>query len=151
MLLLGGRPPFQLSQRFFATNASELHRWQRRCDRLTQLQRRIKFKPLERFTVGDKSFALPLATVGPPSCKPSQDELEYLVGFFDGDGCVSFDQDRGRIRLFLSQNLDSANVLLRFRDILGGSICNQNHATGTSKAVLRWSAFGTTMQHAAAC
>ena len=149
MLLLSGRLHFQLCHRLFATNASELQRWQRRCDRLRQLQCRIKFDPVENFVVRDKTFALPLAAVSPPSCKPSQDELEYLVGFFDGDGCVTMQQDRGSIALQVSQNLDSAEVLVRFRDVFGGGIYHLRHATGTSKAALQWMVCGTTMQHAA--
>ena len=146
---LCGKQSLQLCQRFFATNASELHRWQRRCDRLTQLQRRIKFRPVESFTVGDRTFALPLAAVGPPSSAPTREELEYLVGFFDGDGCVSMHGDTGCITISVGQNLDSAEVLARFRDIFGGGVHHQNHGTGTRKALLQWRVYGTTMQNAA--
>ena len=149
MLLLSGRLHFQLCQRFFATNASELQRWQRRCDRLTQLQRRIKFKPVESFTVGERTFPLPLATVGPPSSAPTREELEYLKGFFDGDGCVSMSPSRGSIELLVGQNLDSAKVLVRFRDAFGGGIYNHVHGSGTNKAALLWRVAGNTMQHAA--
>ena len=152
MLLLSGRLYFQLCQlcqRFLATNASELQRWQRRCDRLTQLQRRIKFNPVKSFQVGDKIFALPLARVDPPSNAPSREELEYLVGFFDGDGCVSMRQDSGQIWLAISQSLNSAKVLIRFRDTFGGAIYNHSHGTGTRKAALQWIVYGTSMQHAA--
>ena len=149
MLLLSGRLSLQLCHRFFATNASELQQWQRRCDRLTQLQRRIQFKPVESFKVGDKTFTLPLAAASPPSCKPSQDELEYLVGFFDGDGCVAMNQERGHIQLQVGQTLDSAKVLIRFRDTFGGGIYNHKHGSGTTRAALQWMVGGTTMQHAA--
>ena len=149
MLLLGARQHFQLCYRFFASNAGELQRWQRRCDRLTQLQRRIKFKPVESFTVGDKIFTLPLAKVDPPTSAPTREELEYLVGFFDGDGCVSMRQNTGRIALELVQSLDSAKVLICFRETFGGGVYNHSQGTGTRKAALRWSVSGATMQHAA--
>ena len=138
----------QLRSRFF-TAASLLGQWQRRCDRLTQLQRRIKFPPLESITVENRTLALPLQLVPPPAHLPSQEEIEYLIGFFDGDGCVTMQGNGGQIRLFLSQSFDSAIVLFRFRDSLGGGICRQNCATGTKKATLQWHASGSTMRHAA--
>ena len=75
--------------------SSEIRRWERFCDRLTQLQRRIKFAPLESFTVGDRTFPLPLETTGPSSGCPCQEEIPYLNGFFDGDGCVSMEKSHG--------------------------------------------------------
>ena len=150
MLLLSRGLLLQLCQRLFATNASALQRWQRRCDRLTQLQRRIKFKPVESFTVSERTFVLPLSKAGPSlSACPSQNEMEYLVGFFDGDGCVSMTQDTGRIELQVGQTLDAAKVLIRFRDILGGGVYHLTHATGTKKAMLAWRASGNTMRQAA--
>ena len=133
----------------YILTTSELNTWQRRCDRLTQLQRRIKFPPLTSITVGNSMFRLPLAAVGPPSDFPTQEEMEYLTGLFDGDGCVSMTRGTGQLRLQLSQTLDSAKVLMRFCDRLGGGIYNEKCKTGARKAVLQWTASGKTMQHAA--
>ena len=66
---------------------TELFQWRRRCDRLTHLQRRIRFPPLDTITVDGQDVKLPLPAVEAVR-SPSQEELEYLVGFFDGDGCV---------------------------------------------------------------
>ena len=99
--------------------------------------------------MGERTFQLPLATVGPPSTALAPEELEYLIGFFDGDGCVSMRQDGGCFSLSVGQNLDSAEVLVRFRDVFGGSIGHQSPGTGTCKALLQWRVYGSRVQHAA--
>ncbi len=135
-------------QRCFAT-ASEWNRWQRRCDRLTKLQQRIKFPQPKSVTVEGVTYALPLKAVGPPKQEPTQEELEYLVGFFDGDGCVSMKSRNGEISLSIGQSIDSAQVLLMFRDKLGGGVSRHSNGTGLRKACLSWQARGFTMRHAA--
>lgn len=99
---------------------SELGRWQRRCDRLAQLQRRIRFPVVETFTVQEQTYQLPLSMVE-PTRTPSQEELEYLLGFFDGDGCVSMNGRTGQMTLAIGQNIDATEVLLQFRTLLGGA------------------------------
>ena len=141
----GGVQPFSLLHPCILT---ELERWQRRCDRLTQLQRRIRFPPLRVLAVDGKDIKLPLPAVEAVH-SPSQEELEYLVGFFDGDGCVSMNRKTGDARLVISQNVDSANVLLHFRSLLGGSISRQAAPTGSQKATLRWQVCGSKMSAAA--
>lgn len=138
---------FSRWQRRFAT--AEFNKWQRRCDRLSQLQRRIKFPQLEQFTTETGTYRLPLKAVGRPTQHPTEEELQYLVGFFDGDGCVSMCNKTGRIILQIGQNVDSAAVLLHFRDMLGGAVYCQRFATGTAKAVLNWRACGENACYAA--
>ena len=135
-------------QRCFAT-ASEWNRWQRRCDRLTKLQQRIKFPQPKSVTVEGITYALPLKAVGPPKQEPTQEELKYLVGFFEGDGSVSMASGSGQISLSVGQSIDSAQVLLLFRDMLGGGISRHSNRTGQSKATLCWQVYGSTMRHAA--
>ena len=141
----GGVQPLWLPHRCITT---ELGRWQRRCDRLTQLQARIRFPPVETITVGGETYQLPLRTVQPTRA-PSQGELEYLVGFFDGNGYVTM-QRTGQVRLTVRRNVDSADVLLRFRSLLGGGVGFLAAATGTSKAALRWEVTGSKLTEAAA-
>ena len=141
----GGLQPLLLLHRCITT---ELGRWQRRCDRLTQLQRRIRFPALQTITVGGETYQLPLRTVHPTRA-PSREELEYLVGFFDGNGYVTM-QSTGQVRLAVSRNVDSADVLLRFRSLLGGGVGFCRAATGTSKAALRWEVTGSKLTEAAA-
>ena len=124
-------------QRCFAT-ASEWKRWQRRCDRLTKLQQRITFPPLKSIAVEGVTHTLPLKAVGPPERNPTQEELEYLVGFFDGDGCVTMKSQSGEIFLQITQSMDSAQILLLFRDKLGGGVFKKASGTGKTRATLRW-------------
>ena len=116
----------------FSTFGTDLDRWQRRCDRLTQLQRRIRFPRLETIIVDGKDIKLPLPAVE-PGRSPNQEELEYLVGFFDGDGCVSMKTDTGAVQLVISQNIDSAEVLLLFRSFLGGQFSVTLHPQDPGK------------------
>ena len=135
--------------RCFSTFGTDLDRWQRRCDRLTQLQRRIRFPPPEMITVDGKAIKLPLPAVEPQRT-PGQEELEYLVGFFDGDGCVSMTKKTGKVKLQISQNIDSAEILLLFRSLLGGSVGRESASTGSKKAKVQWRACGSKMTAAAA-
>ena len=136
-------------QRCFAT-ASEWKRWQRRCDRLTKLQQRITFPPLKSIAVEGVTHTLPLKAVGPPERNPTQEELEYLVGFFDGDGCVTMKSQSGEIFLRITQSMDSAQILLLFRDKLGGGVSKKASGTGKTRATLRWQVSGSKMRHVAA-
>ena len=129
--------------------ATELGRWQRRCDRLTQLQRRIRFAALETITAGGRRIALPLPAVEAVRA-PSRRELEYLAGFFDGDGCVSITRQTGAVSLSVGQNVDSADVLLHFRSVLGGGVYASKPASGSRKAMLQWKLTGVKMTTAAA-
>ena len=135
-------------QRCFAT-ASEWKRWQRCCDRLTQIQQKVKFPQLKSIAVEGVTHTLPLQAVGPPKQEPTQEELEYLVGFFDGDGCVTMESGRGQVSLRIGQSIDSAQVLLLFRDKLGGGVSRQKKGTGLWKACLIWQVYSFTMHHAA--
>lgn len=96
-----------------------------------------------------QTHRLPLPAARPVR-SPSQEELEYLVGFFDGDGCVTMAKSTGQVSLQISQNIDSSAVLLLFHSLLGGSIIHHSAATGTNKAVLQWRLFGSKMSRAAA-
>ena len=136
-------------QRCFAATA-DLTKWQRRCARLTRLQQRITYPPMKSIKVGDETYNLPLKTVGPPKEQPTQEGLEYLVGFFDGDGCVTMSRQTGQITLKITQNVDSMKILLHFRACLGGGIAIERQRTGAQKACLYWHVTGPNMRHAAA-
>lgn len=125
-----------------SSSVTKLERLQRLCQRLEQLQGRVRCPRLEFFTVGSETFKLPLRAVDPPAEKPCRQELEYLVVFFDGDGSVTLIQTNGFMRLQVDQNIDSAQVLLRFRRALGGSIVNSQNSSGRHKACLKWSTYG---------
>ncbi|CAK9046789.1 unnamed protein product [Durusdinium trenchii] len=59
------------------------------------------------------------------------------------------EKSHGVIHMKICQSLDSAAVLMRFRDFLGGGIYRHSDRTGTKEATLQWKVHGTTMQHAA--
>ena len=144
----GGRFNARPIVNHFSTFGTDLHRLQRRCDRLMQLQRKIRFPQLETITVNGEAVQLPLSAVEPVRT-PSQEELEYLVGFFDGDGCVSMKKETGEVQLAISQNIDAVEVLLRFRSFLGGGVSRHSASTGSQKATLRWQIWGSKMSAAA--
>ena len=125
-----------------------LERWQRHREFLAQRLRRIRLPPVKTITVDDRSFTLPLPATEPLQT-PSWQKLEYLVGFFDGDGCVSLDTTAGRMQLSICQNVDSADVLLGFRAFLGGGVYRDSAATGTRKATVQWRIYGSKMTAAA--
>ena len=138
--------PFSLLIRGTATN---LDRWQRRCDRLTQLQGKIRFPPLQTLTVNGRVYELPLSTTEPVRL-PSQEELEYLAGFFDGDGCVTFNASSGQVEMKIDQAADSAWILLHFRSLLGGGVYRGKSARGAANAAVSWIVSGSKMTNAAA-
>lgn len=124
-------------------------KWQRRRDRLTAVMKRLEFPRLESFVIDGERFPLPLSSVDAPKGLPRKDELEYLVGFFDGDGCVTLDARRKRMTLQLAQRATSAKVLLRFRAGFGGGIYAACSATGFCEATLKWQIGGAKMRQAA--
>lgn len=148
---VGGRWPCSRWSAVFNRRISVGHsvqRLQRLCQRLEQLQGRVKCPRLESFTVGEETFQLPLTTISRPTEPADRKELEYLVGFFDGDGAVSVDP-QGRTSLHVDQNVDSAGVLLRYRCSFGGGIFRSKNATGRRKACLKWQVTGDTCRQAA--
>lgn len=126
-----------------------VERLQRLCQRLEQLQGRVKCPRLESFTVGDETFQLPMNAISTPTEPPDREELEYLVGFFDGDGSVSLHKRTGSWQLQVDQNVDSAVVLLRYQRAFGGTIRRSYDATGRAKACLKWQIHGANGRQAA--
>lgn len=124
-------------QQGFRLASSAICKVQRLCEKLEQLQSRVVCQRLTSFTEGGEVYQLPLKAAMPRAAPPTRKELEYLVGFFDGDGSVSLNGKRG-VSLQVDQNIDGARVLLRFRSVFGGGIYHSRHATGRTKAVLKW-------------
>ena len=120
-----------------ASSASAICKVQRLCEKLERLQSRVVCPPLTSFTEGGEVYQLPLKVAMPRAAPPTRKELDYLVGFFDGDGSVSLN-GTGKVSLQVDQNIDGARVLLRFRAAFGGGIYISHHATGRTKAVLKW-------------
>ena len=124
-------------QQGFRLASSAICKVQRLCEKLEHLQSRVVCPKLTSFTEGGEVYQIPLKAAMPRAAPPTRKELEYLVGFFDGDGSVSLN-GKGSVSLQVDQNIDSARVLLRFRAVFGGGIYHSNHGTGRAKAVLKW-------------
>ena len=116
---------------------------------LRQRLRSIVLPPVKTINVDGREIRLPVPSQGPER-SPTQEELEYLVGFFTGDGCVTMNRNTGEVRLQMNQNVDSVDVLMHFRRLLGGGVYREKTATGTTKQVVRWQVTGSKMTCAAA-
>ncbi|CAJ1446817.1 unnamed protein product [Effrenium voratum] len=137
-----GAPCFQQHSRHFCVPSQSLASLQRRAERLSGLLRRVQHPQPTEFAVEGRIFPLPLSSISAPAGQLKQEDLDYLAGFFDGDGCVSMNRSTGRIQLSVNQAIDQASVLLHFRDALGGGICRHQDGAGARRATLRWHSSG---------
>lgn len=64
------------------------------------------------------------------------ERLQYLAGFFDGDGCVSSHKLRPTMSIGVSDC--SAEILVLFRDVFGGGIYNLSRGRGLQKPSVKW-------------
>ena len=79
----------------------------------------------------------------------TQERLEYLSGFFDGDGCVTFAGKMSSCSLSLSQSFDRSACLLHFRESFGGGVYRKSGGLGMRKPTLQWAVSGATGRSAA--
>ena len=130
---------------------SSLQQLQRRFDRLRQLQQRICQPCANSFEAYGTKYFLPLPPQNARGFKDTPHRsLEYLAGFFDGDGCALSTLPRNTVRLEVEQSDLNAKVLLFLRNILGGGLYRKSFArTGLQRSVVRWQATGTGAEHAA--
>ena len=68
--------------------------------------------------------------------------LQYLAGFFDGDGCVSCQSDLSGCTIGVNQSFDTANVLMLFLDTFGGNVSREADGLGLKKPTLQWRVHG---------
>ncbi|CAE7673414.1 unnamed protein product [Symbiodinium sp. CCMP2456] len=100
----------------------------------------IPWPPLVSFRLREKTYTLPLTSSGQMRDgmdAPSLQKLEYLAGFFDGDGSVS-----NRCSLHVGQSVDGVAVLLLMQGAFGGSIIRCTNGKGLQKPTLVWQRFG---------
>ena len=126
-----------------------LQQLQRRFEKLRSLQSRIGVPPADQFEAYEKSYLLPLkARDAQLRSGIPQHALEYLSGFFDGDGCAS--NSKGFCRLIITQSVKNAKVLLFFRNLLGGGIYAGGKSFGSRRTSVRWEISGARAMYAAA-
>ena len=123
-----------------------LEQLQHRFNRLRQLQSQIKIPAADYFEACGQRYQLPLSAVK-ASCSLPRHTLEYLTGFFDGDGCVT--ASGSDAVLAITQSSTKPEVLLFYRNTLGGGIYTSHGAKGLSKSRLVWRAHGARAQIAA--
>ncbi|CAE7809659.1 bgs4, partial [Symbiodinium sp. CCMP2456] len=122
----------------------------RKIESLRQLLTKFPWPKLKCFCANGRTYSLPLRAVSrEPSHRPAKARLEYLAGFFDGDGCVSCVTDLSGCKLVVGQSYDQAEVLMLFREAFGGSISRLAGGKGLIKPVLFWQVCGDSARRAA--
>jgi len=77
----------------------------------------------------------------------NQISLEYLAGYFDGEGCVSFYANSGHPP-YLRIGIGSADleVLLKFTEYFGGDVRKEKTPKGNRRQIYYWGCLGTVAQ-----
>eukprot|EP00930_Biecheleria_cincta_P005430 TRINITY_DN106359_c0_g1_i1.p1 TRINITY_DN106359_c0_g1~~TRINITY_DN106359_c0_g1_i1.p1 ORF type:complete len:428 (-),score=49.20 TRINITY_DN106359_c0_g1_i1:124-1407(-) len=139
----------------FAVSASQhtLTSLQARCRRLKRLLDRLHWPVVSHFCSSGKHYELPVSASveGMHSTALPQEKIDYLAGFFDGDGCVSALMRLSSCQLTVTQAIDAAEVLLLFQSAFGGSIVRGRRGRGLRRPTLAWFIAGTEGKHAARC
>ncbi|CAE8619089.1 unnamed protein product [Polarella glacialis] len=127
----------------------------RRIERLKGLQRQIRWAEISCFSAFGELHALPIRAGerghrASDDAKPTQEELEYLAGFFAGDGCVSAEISGSGCRLLIGQSCSHGEALMMFLRVFGGGIYRQSRGLGAGQPAIQWIASGSSARHAAA-
>ena len=123
---------------------------QRKSEDLRKLLKEVHWPKLEYFWANGRTYSLPLrAESRKLSHRPAKARLEYLAGFFDGDGCVSCQSNMSGCRLEVGQSCDQAEVLMLVREAFDGSISRENGGKGLTKPSLQWRVCGDSARRAA--
>ncbi|CAE8640888.1 unnamed protein product [Polarella glacialis] len=125
---------------------------QRRFIRLKGFLGKVRWPVITNFQAFGEQHQLPLLARFSPGVlkEPTLDELAYMSGFFDGDGCVSPTTHLSGCQLFLAQSSDHGEALLLFHQVFGGSIMASRRGIGSQRPVIRWSLYGQAARKAAA-
>ena len=161
-LILGGCVWPGIELEGLANAAAGIHRTlsANRCDTLQEIRtenRRLRrelgktpWPELTCFSADGCIHSLPLrAESRESSHPPPKARLEYLAGFFDGDGCVSCVSGLSGCKLVVSQSYDQAEVLMLFREAFCGSIGREHRGMGLRNPKLQWIACGDSARRAA--
>jgi len=129
-----------------------LEQLRRQCERLKAFLNRLRLPKHNYFFASGKDYPLPFrgrfcASDDEPLSLP-QAELEYLVGFFDGDGCVSSSMLKGP-RLSIGQSFRHCEALLRFADTFGGTISRSKPGQGPREPTVQWQLSGANARRTA--
>ncbi|CAE8649193.1 unnamed protein product [Polarella glacialis] len=130
-------------------------RLQRQWDRLIGFFRRLKWPLLTHFSAFGKLYELPVcaqkAAVDLPEYNgQSVQQMEYMVGFFDGDGCVTTMNGSTSCRLSVCVAFDSGEIPILFHRAFGGAIYRAASGRGPAKPAISWVVTGRAAKLAAA-
>ncbi|CAE8662197.1 unnamed protein product [Polarella glacialis] len=129
-------------------------RMKQRCDRLVGLLRKLEWPKISHITFHDQRYELPVSSKllceGSPPRKVSQAELEYLVGFFDGDGCAGVATDLSGGRLYVDKSSDRPEAIMQFYEAFGGGVGMKSQGLGLIKPMIQWILSGHAARTAAA-
>ena len=110
----------------------------------------LTWPPLESFTARDQVHQLPLTSKAKSLTAPTEEHLQYLTGFFDGDGCATAGQSPWSCALAVWQSYDNAEILLLFQAAFGGGIyAGGFKGVGLAKPGLQWKVYGSRAKLAA--
>lgn len=121
-----------------------LQQIERRIARLKAFQSRLQWPCTTSFEAFGRSYPLPLPASAPVANAAPLQRLQYLAGFFDGDGCVSSSG------LQVGQVANNAKILWLFRETFGGGIYNHRQGRGLQQPTLQWLVCGDRGKQAAA-
>lgn len=116
---------------------------ERRLSKLKSLQSRLHWPAITSFEASGRWYSLPLSACAPPDADIPLQRLQYLAGFFDGDGCVRAE------RLSVTQVACHAEVLWLMREAFGGGIYKTRDGRGLQQPCLKWAAYGASSRLAA--
>ena len=110
--------------------------------RLKEYLRKLKWPKVKHLEVAGVNYKLPLSSAGADMLAlrrtvPRAD-MDYLAGFFDGDGCVTVQPNLSGCRLTVTQQVFGQEVLLTFLCAFGGAIHLAADGRGCTRPVLQW-------------
>ena len=107
--------------------------------RLAQYMETLVWPKLTCFHAFGQTYKLPFRSRAAGNRKsPTSAQLEYLGGFFDGDGCVACKSDLTACWLSMGQVAINAEVLVLFVEFFGGCIYRQANGQGIRQPKLQW-------------
>ncbi|CAE7506662.1 unnamed protein product [Symbiodinium sp. CCMP2592] len=113
----------------------------RKNEKLRAFMKTLAWPRLSCFDVKGSVYDLPLDAASVRSTESidarAGSKLQYLAGFFDGDGSISCLGSLSGCFLEVSQSFDKAEVLMLLRETFGGSIGRGRNGLGLHKPVLR--------------
>ena len=113
-----------------------LEQIERRIARLTAFQSRLLWPATTSFEAFGRSYPVPVTASPPAGNSATLQRLQYLAGFFDGDGCVQ------QKYLQVVQSANNAAILWTFRKTFGGGIYRHGEGRGLQQPTLVWKAGG---------